>query len=218
MPQFRLLPVTIFVASLMFAVRANDIWRGFMTIHIGSVAVAQSDNRTPLPSPGTAELPQPPTPATPPPPAEAADAAVKEFSAGEVEVLKKLAHRREELEQRSRELDMREGLLKAAETRIDKKVDQLKELQASIDGLLKKHDAQEEAKMASLVKIYENMKPKDAARIFEQLDMPILLDVVERMSERRIAPIMAEMAPIKAKSVTAELAQRRQLPQPGSDG
>ncbi len=216
MPQFRLLPVTIFVASLMFAVRANDIWRGFMTIEIGSAAVAQSDDRPQPPTPGTAELPKTPPPSTPP--AEAGDGPAGTFSASEVEVLKKLSQRREELEQRSRELDMREGLLKAAETRIDKKVDQLKELQASIDGLLKKHDAQEEAKMASLVKIYENMKPKDAARIFEQLDMRILLDVIERMSERRIAPIMAEMDPIKAKSVTAEMANRRQLPQPGSEG
>lgn len=245
-PQFRLLPVTIFVALLMFMVRANDIWRGVMSGSIGSSAMAQS---TPAQPPTRQAQPQlaanPAPPAAPAKPDAAAKPAAAEapaktgngavpgngkkdpakagegaemsgMSSNEIEVLQKLADRREELEQRSRELDMQEGLLKAAEARIDKKITELKSLQSAIDALIKKHNEQEEAKMASLVKIYENMKPKDAARIFEQLDMPILLDVIERMSERKIAPILAEMNPAKAKSVTAELAQRRQLPQPSA--
>jgi flagellar motility protein MotE (MotC chaperone) len=67
--------------------------------------------------------------------------------------------------------------------------------------------------MRSLVKIYENMKPKDAAKIFEQLDMGIMLEVVERMKEQKVAPILAEMNPVKARELTSELAQRRQMPQ-----
>ena len=56
------------------------------------------------------------------------------------------------------------------------------------------------------------MKPKDAARIFEQLDMVVLLDVIERMKERKSAPILAKMKPQRAKEITLELAQRRGLP------
>ena len=66
--------------------------------------------------------------------------------------------------------------------------------------------------MKSLVKVYENMKPKDAARIFEKLDMPVLLQVVERMKEQKLAAVLAEMDPGKAKSVTIELATQHQLP------
>lgn len=239
LPHIRLLPVTIFVAALMFLVRANDIWRGAVSGDLGTPAMAQAEVPQPPAHAGTTPLravhraeqvaaaePDAPSPAG----GETADKAAKPapaepeapdpagFSPNEIDVLQKLSERREGLDQRARELDMREGLLKAAEARIDKKVGELKDLQAAIDALLKKYDEQEEAKMASLVKIYENMKPKDAARIFEQLDMPILLDVIERMTERKIAPIMAEMAPDKAKSVTAELAQRRQIPQPGAKG
>jgi len=58
------------------------------------------------------------------------------------------------------------------------------------------------------------MKPKDAARIFEELDMEVLLEVVERMKERKTAPILAQMNPQRAKTVTLELAQRRELPVP----
>lgn len=240
-PQFRLLPVTICVALMMFMVRANDIWRGVMSGSIGSPAHAQSGPSQPPAKQAAPQLAQAqPTPAPRKDgggkPAEqvakAAEPAKKDgkkdgggqpegsdvsgMTSSEIDLLQKLAERREELEQRGRELDMREGLLKAAEARIDKKIGELKTLQGAIDALIKKHNDQEETKMASLVKIYENMKPKDAARIFEQLDMPILLDVIERMSERKIAPILADMNPMKAKAVTSELAQRRQLPQPSA--
>ena len=87
-------------------------------------------------------------------------------------------------------------------------------LQSQVSDLIKGYDAQENAKFQSLVKIYENMKPKEAAKIFEQLDMPILLDVVERMKEQKVSPILAEMDPSKAKTVTTEMAQQRQMPIP----
>jgi len=72
--------------------------------------------------------------------------------------------------------------------------------------------------MKSLVKIYENMKPKDAAPIFEQLDMDVLLDIVDRMKEAKVAPILAQMNPAKAKEVTDELAKRHELSQAATAG
>ena len=59
------------------------------------------------------------------------------------------------------------------------------------------------------------MKPKDAARIFTELDMEILLDVAERMREVKMAPILAAMAAVRAKQVTVRLALRRKLPETG---
>jgi flagellar motility protein MotE (MotC chaperone) len=59
------------------------------------------------------------------------------------------------------------------------------------------------------------MKPKSAARIFEELDLDVLLPVIERMKERKIAPILAKMNAEKAKTITTELAQRRRLPENG---
>jgi flagellar motility protein MotE (MotC chaperone) len=55
------------------------------------------------------------------------------------------------------------------------------------------------------------MKPKDAARIFEELEMDTLLPVTERMNERKLAPVMAEMNPAKAKDITEQLATLRQV-------
>lgn len=134
----------------------------------------------------------------------------------EIDLLQQLSERREKLEARERELEMRTGLLNAAETRINSKIEDLKRLQDTIEGLIKKYDDQQTAKMQSLVKIYQNMKPKDAARIFEELDMDTLLAVAELMNERKLAPIMAKMNPDKAKDMTVELTRLRELPKPGT--
>lgn len=152
----------------------------------------------------------------------AADAAAEEltvpdpfdYTDEEVDVLQQLAKRREEIEKRARQLDEREALIQAAEQRMDQKMAELKALQAMVEDLLKKQSDEQEAELKSLVKLYENMKPKDAAQVFEEMDMDVLLDVVERMNERKAAPILALVTPTRAKEITYELASRKVLPLP----
>jgi flagellar motility protein MotE (MotC chaperone) len=128
-------------------------------------------------------------------------------------VLQSLAERRAELDALAQTLEARERQLGVAETRIDQKIAELAALQAQIEALLQQYDAQEEERLMSLVKIYETMKPKDAAPIFNTLDMDILLEIISRMSNIRSAPILAQMDPIRAQQVTEELARRmRQRP------
>ena len=138
------------------------------------------------------------------------------FTQSEIDLLQDLAERREKIERTEQQIVLKQGLLKAAETRIEKRVSELKQLELTIKGLIKDHDDQQEKKMNSLVKIYEAMKPKDAARIFEQLDIDTILLVAERMKERRLAPVMAQMNPEKAKDITIKLSKLRELPLPGT--
>ena len=167
-----------------------------------------------------AVTPAPETPATGSGEATAeggADQAVEDpfdYTDEEVDVLQQLAKRREELDLRARQLDEREALIQAAEQRMDQKMAELKALQATVEDLLKTRSEQEETELKSLVKMYENMKPKAAARVFEEMDMDVLLDVIDRMNERKVAPILALVTPTRAKEITFELAQRRQLPVP----
>lgn len=134
-----------------------------------------------------------------------------EVTPAEVKVLEELAARRRELEDRGRDLEFREGLLKATEQRIDEKIQELKQLQAELQSVIDERDEDEEAKIVSLVRIYEKMKPKEAARVFERLEMPLLLSVIGRMKERISAAILAEMDPQRVSEVTAEMAQRDDL-------
>lgn len=133
------------------------------------------------------------------------------FSPSEIALLENLAQRREEIEQRSNALDVREGLLTATENRIDEKIDTLKSLESRIEELVKQHSEEEEKRIARLVLVYEKMKAKDAARIFDQIEMDVLLDVTARMKESKVADVMAKMSPQRAQELTIELATRNDL-------
>lgn len=228
--RIRFLPLTIFAATLMLTVKIGDIWDGFDGLINGTIqvseAIAQPAEEDAKPAAKDGQ------PAAGEKTAEqAVPAALKDEPQGqisklitndptlltpaEIDLLQQLAERRQVLESREQEFELRTGLLAAAESRIDKKVEELKVLRETISGLIKTFDAQQDAKLLSLVKIYENMKPKEAAKIFEELEMDTLLEVAERMKERKLAPIMAKMDPEKARDMTVELSRLRQLPPVG---
>jgi len=130
------------------------------------------------------------------------------YSPGERAVLESLAQRRQELEIRAREIEVRDSLLKAAEKRIEQRLQELKELEARVNGAMSKKDEEEAAKFKSLVGMYENMKAKDAAKIFDRLNMRVLIEVVNAMNPRRMADILAQMTPDVAERLTLEIANR----------
>ncbi|NYZ11772.1 hypothetical protein HL658_04360 [Azospirillum sp. RWY-5-1] len=220
--RFRLLPVTIFVAVLMLGLRVGDLWR-----------IATRDAQLPefpvtlaqAPSP-PAQQPQQPAPAAPgaaarppePSPGPAAAGGERMAAANPLgpvdnnELLQHYADRRAEIERRTKEVEQREALLAAAEKRIDQKLQELEKVRGEIQKLLRTGDQRQSEQLDSLVKIYETMKPKEAARIFEELEMPVLLDVITRMKETKTAPVLAAMDPSKAKAITAALVERRALP------
>lgn len=140
------------------------------------------------------------------------------FSSSEIEVLQSLSKRRDDLEKREQRLETREALLSAAEQEVDRKVMELNTLKGEIEVLLGKQQTMEDERIISLVKIYENMKPKEAADIFNTLDMTVLLPVISRMSERKSSPILAAMTPEKARIVTIRMAEQRKLPLGALDG
>lgn len=109
------------------------------------------------------------------------------------------------------DLEMRERLLEAAEKRVDGKIAELRALEARLKELTGVKDEQAAKQFVSLVKVYETMKPRDAARIFEKLDLGVQLAVAHRMKEAKMAAILAEMDPEAAKSLTMALAGRAKV-------
>jgi flagellar motility protein MotE (MotC chaperone) len=132
------------------------------------------------------------------------------------EIIAELIARRRDLDMRERQLEQREALLLATESQVEQKLDELQILREELRSLLDQQEQEEEARIKSLVKIYEGMKPKEAANVFNTLDMEIMLSIVSRMSERKSAPILAAMEPSKARALTVLLAQQVQLPDTSS--
>jgi flagellar motility protein MotE (MotC chaperone) len=133
-------------------------------------------------------------------------------SAAEVDVLSSLSKRRTELDTRARAQDMRENVLAATEKRVDEKIAALKALQTQITALLGQRDAAQEKQVASLVKTYSSMKPKDAARIFDGLSDDVLIPVAQEMKSDALAPVLAAMNPSAAQKLTVKLASKLSLP------
>jgi flagellar motility protein MotE (MotC chaperone) len=126
----------------------------------------------------------------------------------ELELRNDMAQRRNTApDDRLRQIELRERLLEAAEKRVDGKLQELRGIEAQLRQLGAQADKAQDDRFASLVRVYETMKPKDAARIFEKLDMPVQLQVSTRMKPAKMAAMMAEMTPDAARALTMELAQ-----------
>jgi flagellar motility protein MotE (MotC chaperone) len=134
-------------------------------------------------------------------------------SQAERALLERLQERRQKLDARARELEIRENLLKVAEKRLETKVAEIKQADGGPPGAPgapgePRRPAGEGDRFKDLVSMYENMKAKDAAKIFDRLDLKILVEVVIKMNPRRMADIMAQMTPAAAERLTVELALR----------
>lgn len=137
-------------------------------------------------------------------------------SSAEIDVLTSLSKRRAELDSREQDLDMQANLIAAAEKRVDDKISSLKDLQTQMQTLLGQRDAADQAQINSLVKTYSSMKPADAARIFNDLDETVELNVAALMKSDVLGAILAKMQPDMAQKLTVRLANRLKLPDPAA--
>ncbi len=219
--SIRIAPILIFVATLMLSVKLGDIWTGV------------SERRDAIefePAPAQAQAAPKAAETKNEPNKQAATASegaksikvkegeessigdVSKLSYSEIRLLQELGERRKALDGRERKLDQRAVLLKAAEQRLVEKQDDLKKIRQEIKKLLNIKEKEEAERLNRLVAIYSNMKPKNAAKIFNDLDMTVLLDVMQSMKERKIAPIVAAMDAERARLLTKQLAERQSVP------
>lgn len=121
-------------------------------------------------------------------------------------LLERLGDRREILEQREQDLDIREQLLEAAERRLEERLEELQMLEERVTAAVAAEEAREDEEIGRLVEVYSAMGAKDAAAIFDLLDLPILLEVAKAMNPRKMGDILGDMNPEAARRLTIALA------------
>jgi flagellar motility protein MotE (MotC chaperone) len=171
--------------------------------HAGGAPASDAAAGTPAAEPSAAK-PEPVQVAAAAPAPAPGDAA----SQGEADVLRSLSARREALSARERDLAMREQTLAIAEKRVEERVAELKAIEARINAALGQREAAHQEQIQSLIKMYESMKPGDAAKIFEKMDRPILVAVTSKMKPVKLGAVLALMDPGKAQDLTVLLANR----------
>jgi len=130
------------------------------------------------------------------------------MSPSELKVIQALAQRRAELDAREKQMATQEQLINAAEAKLDGRIKQLGDLKTQVQALLDQASKAGDQDVLRMVKVYESMKPKDAARVFETLKDDVRLPIAAKMKERNLAAVLAQMSPDKARDLTEKLADR----------
>jgi flagellar motility protein MotE (MotC chaperone) len=219
MPNIRLIPVVLFATICLLAIKTvgfvavgepraydwtseRDLWR----------RIAGGSTADDLIITGAAPEPKPATPQSQAALSSGTKDGTKDKkelapigsgSPAERALIERLQERRQEIEARARDLEMRENLIKAAEKQLDSRIDQLKAMEGGEGGPAASD------RIKSLVVMYESMGPKEAARIFDRLDARTLVDLVNHMNPRKVSEIMAKMQPEAAERMTLELARKK---------
>ncbi len=205
-PRPRLLPLALLAMTLLLPAKLVSLLRGLphaAAPRMEFMAVARASAPTPPPAPARPPAPAP-APAAPPEPTP--------DQLAERALLESLRGRRAEIDQREQALAQREMLLAATERRLTQRLEEMTALQRRLEQARTQGNEREEAGWRQLVKTYETMRPRDAATIFDELEMAVLVQVVDRMREAKVAPILGAMKPDRARLLTTELARHRARP------
>ena len=192
---------------------AKKSWAQDMLNFPGGAKVDTDDITGSVPAPPK----EPPKPAAPtsadPPPHQSGTVVFPEpnqqtVSPSERAILERLQARRQELEQRAREIEIRESLLKSAEKRIEGRVEEMKATEARITTATGQKAETDAQRFKGIITMYEGMKPKDAAKVFDRLEMSVLYEIASQIAPRKMSDILGLMQPESAERLTVELARR----------
>jgi len=219
----RILPITLVAVLMVLPLKLGALMDGFPVIaqqfdrefgkHERPWAADLKNGATPDPAPVPAASPASPQaqalaqaePAPPPvslAPPNCTDPLLREA----------IAEQKADTANRQHRLRESEAVLSATEARVGTQIDRLNAVKREVETLMAQRSNLQQEDLRRMVAIYEAMKPRDAARILSELETDIVVDVLDRIAERRTAPILAEMADAKAREVTRLILQRRALP------
>jgi flagellar motility protein MotE (MotC chaperone) len=121
-------------------------------------------------------------------------------------LLRAIAERGRQLDAWSSDLADRARMFEVIEARAREQVQALRAEREALETTLARVDREAEAEIARLVEIYENMKPKEAARIFEAMPAAVAAGFVRRMAEKKAALVMGNLTAEHAYAITLALA------------
>jgi len=146
-------------------------------------------------------------------PVEAAAAAPKPAQCETPEdMLLLVAREREQIAEQKAEAEAKIAEAALAAEALAAEVARLEALKAEIDSFNNARSEEQQAELARLVKVYETMKPKEAATLLADLDMGTTMELFGLMKERKAAEIMAKMDPVRARAISRILVEMAKLP------
>jgi flagellar motility protein MotE (MotC chaperone) len=207
----RKMPVRLILTSLVgVAVSAGALWKSELiekyakNIEISVMGYASAEEATPQKS-ETAK-----TAAVAPAASDATgtqeSVSKKEFSEEEINHFAKLNERKRELDAREEELNRMEQELAKQKTNMEKRLKELESTRRQISSVLEEKVQADDKKVDSLVQVYSNMKPQQAAKIFETMDEDLAIEILGRMKKKPAAEILNLVKAEKAQVLSEKYA------------
>ena len=124
----------------------------------------------------------------------------------ELDHLSKLRERKKELDAREEEISRLDAELKNQKTDLDVRLKELRETREQISKMLEERVKNDDSKVETLVQMYSNMRPPQAAKVFETLDEDLAIEILGRMKKKSAADIMNLLKPEKAQIFSEKFA------------
>ena len=113
--------------------------------------------------------------------------------------------RTQDYEKRKIKLDEWESNIKSEEQKVVFEKDSLKSVKQQLDMLIGQKEGIQNDRIKKLAKVYEGMRPEDAAPIISQLDDQTIVEIFLQMEDRRVARIIGLMPVDRATEITQRL-------------
>lgn len=188
--------VGLFTAVLGM-MHAEEVESFAQRVEIGWMGTARAADAAPA-----AATPAVPTAA----PAAASIEAGREPAAVEIDHLAKLNDRKKQLDAREAEIVRQEGELAKMKAELEQRMKELGEMRGEISAMLSDRVKTDDSKVENLVQMYTNMKPPQAAKVFESMDEDLAVEILVRMKKKNAAEIMNLLPPGKAQLFTERYA------------
>ena len=144
----------------------------------------------------------------PPPPEAAPEADPLPSPDGLRVLMRDLAARDAEIGRREAAIALRERDLAVSREQVEAALLALEEAEAALEARMFASAGAAEADLERLTRIYEGMKPRDAAGLFGAMDPDFAAGFLGRMAPDSAAAILSALDPLAAYAVSARIAGR----------
>ena len=130
----------------------------------------------------------------------------RRWTTEEINFFSRLEDRKAKLDYRESELEKLEEELQRQRVEIENKIKQLEKMRGDVANILKERISVDSSKVDKLVAFYSNMKPQQAAKIFEAIDEELAIEVLGRLKKKNAAEILNLIQPAKARRLSEKYA------------
>lgn len=136
----------------------------------------------------------------------------RQWSDEEISFFSKLNDRKKELDLKEAELAKLEEELQKQKAELDEKIKKLESMRGEISKTLQTRVANDQVKVDKLVEFYSNMKPQQASKVIETLNEDLAVEVLDKMKKKNAAEIMNMMDAKKARRLSELLTGYQRTP------